>query len=321
MRSLALRANGKNQRKHLLALGLCVLGAAGLRAAEPEAGGVKAPAPAAPAAHAEPKPAAAPVPLLGNMKPAAVVFVDGKKLEKTWADEKPGGFWVIYEGTRHWHLRESIALLTWLPGEPDDELKKILQQAELALRAELERMKHADEERAKEEAAEAAQTPAPLITPGAGATAATASATAAAADGKGAKGAGDAARGTAKGSSGGDYTAQQAGGGASSAGDGKDIGDSRVTERGDLVNANRVFEWRVLSVNRKQGTVQLRNRGTHIVTTLKVKDPGDLKHIHGNDILTGQLAKDAPALNAADGTSVEFVVSEAPAAPTPPKQP
>lgn len=67
-----------------------------------------------------------------------------------------------------------------------------------------------------------------------------------------------------------------------------------------------IFQWRVKDIDRKDGTITLRNRGLQKNIKLEVGDPADLAHVKRGDILVGSLTQAEPQLTAKDGTPVEF---------------
>ncbi|GMV80949.1 MAG: hypothetical protein AMXMBFR7_21330 [Planctomycetota bacterium] len=270
---------------------------------------------AAPVAESAKAPVAGwPVALKPGPLLAKVSFVDGRVVEKCWVEMQSLGAWVVIDGTRYWYLRAALREVTILDEEPDEALKKSLEMAQDKHKAELERQREADEARAKAEA-EAAEAgvamgdgaatgdvsePANPAATGGGTKRGEAGKAATAKDAQAARN--DANR-TARAAAGSGDVQRVAGtgGGGSGDGPGPRAGDG-VSEREMVL----IFQWRVKDIDRKDGTITLRNRGLQKNIKLEVGDPADLTHVKRGDILVGSLTQAEPQLTAKDGTPVEF---------------
>lgn len=243
---------------------------------------------------------------------ASVVFVSGMKVEKCWYEERATGAWINYDGQRFWYTKDSIHSVAFLTGEPDDDLKDWLRKAEEARKKEEERAAKADEDREKK--AQEAATP-PMPPAGAsGPSSAPSNPSAPGAQKPPEKRGGEVAsvnqgKGGAGDNDGGNGGRRAGyGGTATVAGSGTGIGGLGINGVG-IANAHLGVQWRVKDVDRKAGTVRLRNRLFHQYVTLKVKEPDDLKHVKVGQILEGALSTQQPSLTAPDGTAIEFDVT------------
>ncbi|MBI3831540.1 MAG: hypothetical protein HY291_18615 [Planctomycetes bacterium] len=254
-------------------------------------------------------------------RPAAVLFVGGLKIDKCWADEKPKGAWIIYEGKRYWYLRENIEKITYLEGEPDSDLKDWLKKSDEARKKEEDRTHQADEEREKRAQAEANNVPAPAT----GGAAASGGSTTSGSDAfkPGSTQAADTRSPGKNTGSGNDGGTRRTGGGGVVAGTSGNpsgsgiVGGSGVIGGGNLLTTQLGYQWRVKDVDRKLNTIRIKNRLFNEAITLKVKESDDLKHVKDGQILTGMLSAQQPVLNAPDGTVIEFDLSQTPLHPQP----
>lgn len=258
-------------------------------------------------------------------RPASVLFVGGMKIEKCWAEEKPKGAWIIYEGRRYWYLRENIEKIAYLEGEPDGDLKDWLKKADEARKKEDERTHQADEEREKKAQAEASVTP-PASGGGSGSSTSTSSGSDAFKPG--AAQAAETRTGGKTTGGGNDGGTRRTGGGVVAGSGGNPngtgivggngvIGGNGVVGGGNLLGSQLGYQWRVKDVNRKLNTIRIKNRLFNEAITLKVKEPDDLKHVKEGQILTGMLSAQQPLLNAPDGTVIEFDLTQAGLNPQP----
>lgn len=263
------------------------------------------------AKNAEPKTLTA-----AEMSPraASVIFVGGMKVDKCWYEARATGAWINYDGQRFWYTKDTIQSVTYLAGEPDSDLQEWLRKSEDARKKEADRTAKADEDREKK--AQESETPPVPPTTASAPTNVTSNPAAPGAQKQAEKHGGNevsSANQNKGNAADNDNSGRRhvAGSGVVS-GTGSGVGTGGIGVGGTgvgFVSAGLGAQWRVKDVDRKAGTVRLRNRLFHQYVTLKVKEPDDLKHVKVGQILEGMLSLQQPTLTTPDGTAVEFELS------------
>ena len=240
---------------------------------------------------------------------AKVVFTTDRTLEKCWVKVFDHGAWVIVDDAYCWFLRSAFKEITYLNEEPSEALKKSMETAEAKRKANLESQRKADEARAKAEAEKKKEQPAPE----AGKTAAGAG-TAGSTTTSSRSGAASSASASRKTNTGGgtglpafdrrSVTASKRSG--SGGGSVPSAGPRHVYGK-HYYRTHLHFQWRVLRIDRENGEVKLRNRGSKDEIDLVADDPVSLEGVKRGDLLVGTLDVTNPQLaTKKDGKTVSF---------------
>jgi len=242
---------------------------------------------------------------------AKVVFTTDRTLEKCWVKVFDHGAWVIVDDAYCWFLRSAFKEITYLNEEPSEALKKSMETAEAKRKANLESQRKADEARAKAEAEKKKEQPAAEAgKTGTGTGTGTGGSTTASSRSGAATSTTASKKTNTGGSAGlpafdrGSTTASKRSG--SGGGGGGGFGPGRVWGK-KYYRTHLHHQWRVLRINRDEGLVRLRNRGSKDEIDLEVDGPASLEGVKRGDILVGTLDVTNPQLaTKKDGTPVTF---------------